>query len=171
MTLVITSFPVFFVCLFVCLGPQKQDSSRTWLRFWDVDCGPSLGLSASIIRPSRTEVFCLGLVQGWACSKSLSNVSVRNIFSKYPLLLYHSSDKKLTTAPGLLLEGHAHRAPIPAFVKHRKAGTFHLHPVVFFQGTPLAEVPLSSFTTAGSSASSCKPLYIASHSSCLELSS
>ena len=159
-----------FACLFVW-GHKIKTGTWTWLRFWDVDCGPSLGLSASIIRPSGIEVFCLGLVQGWACSKSLSNVSVRNIFSKYPLLLYHSPDKKLTTAPGLLLEGHAHRAPIPAFVKHRKAGTFHLHLVVFSQGTPLAEVPLSSFTTAGSSASSCKPLYIASHSSCQELSS
>lgn len=177
MTLVITSFPIFCVCLFVCLSVwdnKSRTGTQTWFRFWDVDCGPSRGLSASIVRPSCTEVFCWGLGQGWACRKSLLDVSIRNIFSKYPLLLCHSSDKKLTKltmAPGLLPQGHAHRAPILAFVEHRKEGTSHLYLVVFFQGTPLAEVPLCSFTATGSSASSSKQLCLASHSSHLELSS
>lgn len=171
MTLVITSFPIF-VCLFVCLsGTTKADQalrpgshSGKWIVV-------PAGISASIIRPSCTEIFCLGLVQSWACRKSLSNVSIRNIFSKYPLLLYHSSDKKLTVASSLLPQGHAHRAPIPGFVEHRKEGAFHLYLVLFFQGTPLAEVPLCSFTTTGSSASSSEQLCLASHSSHLELSS
>lgn len=65
------------------------------------------------------------------------DVSIRNIFSKYPLLLYHSSDKKLTKltmASGLLPQGHAHRAPILAFAEHRTEGTSHLYLVVFFKG-------------------------------------
>lgn len=85
----------FFVCLFfVCLGQQKQVRHSDLVHILGSGLWVPAGISTSIIRPSCTEIFCLGLVQSWACRKSLSNVSIRNIFSKYPLLLYHFSDKK-----------------------------------------------------------------------------
>lgn len=90
---------------------------------------------------------------------------------KISTLLYHFSDKNSTVASGLLPQGHAHRAPIPGFVEHRKEGAFHLYLVLFFQGTPLAEV-LSALSQLQAQApappSSCASLVIPAH---LELSS